>query len=245
MKRAFRESKFIGLYVIFWGGFLLGVVGVLLALAFSETRDFWEYIGLGSFLLSVGCFILTLLWIFEVQREIQERFFWADKGEKRFLKFLFYFARGQFLIFGAYFVLLFSFQEDVPVQDLTEISGQIATIELTGAEDDPRTLKIVFENSSNEYESHIFKIPENSLERIQAELHTGDFVSVLIENEDKDKTDDLFIQIYGIRTEDKTYLSFEEFSQADSANQFVGFILGLTFAIPGLIYMLAGRINAT
>ena len=224
--------------MLLWGAFLLGI---LIALPFSETQSQWRYVALAGFLLSMGSFILAIGTMSSVQNEIQARYPQASNGEKQFLTTLFYFIRGIFLLLGVLILLFSSLRKDVLAKDVVEVSGKISTIEIYGGKSS--SLKIVLANNSNEYETRTFKIPSKNLKQIENELSPGNFVYLLIEQGDKDKVNNPYIQIYGIKTESKIYLSLDDYNKADSGNNFYGYFIGFFFAGSGLIYLLTGRIR--
>lgn len=239
MKKSLTESKAIRFYVLLWGVFILGT---LIALPFSETQSQWRYVAFAGFLLSAGSFMLAIHRISSVQSEIRARYSQAQNDEKGFLTAFFYFVRGIFLLMGILILLSSSLRKDVLSNDVVEIGGKISAIEIYGG--DTSSLKIVFVDNSNEYETRTFKIPNEKLGQIKNELHPGDFVFILIEQGDKDKANSPYIQIYGIRTQNKTYLSINEYNNAESGNNFYGYVLGFFFVGSGLIYLLTGKIGA-
>ncbi|MEW6083536.1 MAG: hypothetical protein AB1607_02975 [Chloroflexota bacterium] len=238
MKKTLQESTVIRFYMLLWGFF---IVGVLIALPFSQTTSEWRWVAFGGFLLSAGSFIATLTMLSSVQAEIRERYADATNEEKKFFTGLFYFARGVFLLLGL-FILMQSFgREDVLEQDLVEISGKILSVEVVGQDDS--SLKIVFENSSNQYGIRTFKVSDENLQRIENELQSGDTVFVLIENDDVRAVNDQFVQIYGIRTTTNQYFTLDEYNRLDSMNNFYGYFLGMFFTGSGIIYLVTGRIQ--
>lgn len=224
--------------MLLWCAFVLGI---LIVLPFSETQSQWRYVALAGFLLSMGSFILTISTMSSVQNEIQARYPQASNDEKQFLTILFYFVRGIFLLLGILILLFSSLRKDVLAKDVVEVSGKISTIEIYGGKSS--FLKIVLANDSNEYETRTFKIPSKNLEQIENELRPGNFVYLLIDQNDKDKVNNPYVQIYGIKTENKTYLSLEDYNKADSENNFYGYVIGFFFAGSGLIYLLTGGIR--
>jgi hypothetical protein len=225
--------------VLLWGWF---IIGILITLPFGDTQTQLRYIALAGFILSLGSLLFSMMMIFPLQEEIKTRYTTAINGEKAFLIGLFYFARGFFLWLGIV-ILISSFPyKDIARNDLVEVSGIISRIEVYG--DDDANLKIVFENNSNEYETDTFKIPEQNLQKIQNELQAGDPVVLLIERDDENVDNNPYIQIYGIRTETSNYLSLDEYNKEAWINNLFGFVLGTFFAIPGLIYLLTGRITS-
>ena len=238
LKKSLIVSGTIRLYLIIWGAFLLGI---LIAIPFSNTTSEWRYVALAGFFLTLGSFILALSKMYSVQEEIRERYPASVKGEKAFLTGLFYFARSVFLIPGIFILLLTLQREDVVGTDLVEVGGKVSNIEVYGGE--YQDLKITFEDNSNEYKTPTFKVPDKNLEQIENEIQPEDFVFILIERDDAQKIQDPYIQIYGIRTKEYVYLSLEEFNQADSANNQIGIILGAVFTFSGSIYLLTGKIK--
>lgn len=221
-----------------WGTFLLGI---LIAIPFSNTTSEWRYVALAGFFLTLGSFILALLKMYSVQEEIRQRYPASVTGEKVFLTGLFYFARSVFLMPGILILILTLQREDVVGADLVEVGGKVSNIEVYGGE--YPNLKITFDANSNEYETRTFKVPDKNLEEIENEIQPADFVFVLIERDDAQKTQDPYVQIYGIRTKEHVYLSLEEFNQADSTNNQIGIILGAVFTFSGSIYLLTGRLK--
>jgi hypothetical protein len=238
LKKTLIESKVIRSYVLLWGLF---AIGMLIAFAFDETQKPWKSLALAGLILSFGSLIISILILFRVHEEIKARYSKATNEEKVFLTGLFYFVRGFFLWVGLLLLISSLNRKDVPAKDLVEIGGKVTSIEVYGG--DSSNLKIMFDGNSNEYETRTFKIPDQKLEQIEDELQPGDFVFVLIGGDDERTVNDPYVQIYGVRTEAYEYLSLDEYNQADSINNLFGFILGAIIAVPGLIYLLLGRIK--
>lgn len=224
--------------MLLWGLF---VVGVLIALPFSQTTSEWRFVALAGFLLSMGSFIVTIMMLPSIQTEITERLNHAPSDEKNFLTRLFYFARGVFLLIGLFILVQTFGRKDVLGKDLVEINGRLLRVEVIGQDD--FDLKLTFENNSNQYGTRTFKIPAENLQRIENELQSGDTVFVLIGNDDLTAVNDQFVQIYGIRTSAHDYLTLEEFNKADSINNSFGYLLGSLFTCLGVIYLISGIIQ--
>lgn len=236
MKKILSESKIIRFYLLLWGLFLTGILMILL-------KSGWRFVSLTGFLLSLGSFIIALKMLIAIQVEIKSRYAIAIPGEKRFLKGLFYFARGIFLIMGLFFMVILAPRKAVLAQDLVEIGGKITRIETIG-EHNP-SLKITLENNSNQYGINTYKLSDTQLQQIENELQPGRWVYLLIQQDDKTAVNDVYVQIYGIRTETIVYLSLDEVNQANAKNSALGRYLGMFFASAGLIYMLAGNVAGT
>ena len=238
MKKTLTESKAIRRYMLMWGLFLCGII---IALPFSWTNSGWRYVALTGFLLSMGCFIISILMFSSVQIEIQTRYPGTVNGQKQFLTGLFYFVRGTFLWVGILILVVFLFDKEISKQGLVQIQGNISGIEIVG-KDNP-SLEIRLENNSNQYGINTFKIPETKLQQIETELKSGDLVFILIGRKDKNAVNDPYVQLYGIKSETYEYLSLQEYTQATSANKTSGMYLGLLFGGFGLIYLLTSNIK--
>jgi hypothetical protein len=238
LKKSLVESKVIRSYMLLWGLF---VFGLLIAFLFGETQTQWRKISIAGVILSFVSLMGTILIFFPVQAEIKSRFPNASTQEKVFLKGLFYFVRGLLLLTGVLILLATLGRKDVLAKDLLEVGGKITSIEVDGG--DSSNLKVMLENNLNEYETRTFKIQKQNLERIENELQPGEIVFILIERKDENAVNDLYIQIYGIRTAERAYLSLDEYNKEEAANNTLGMILGIFFAGPGLIYLLTGSIK--
>jgi hypothetical protein len=218
------------------------VICILTAFVLDQAQKPLRSLVLASFIISTGSLLITVSLIFPVQEEIRARYPKSINGERAFLMGLFYFARGFFLLVGTLILIGTLNRKDVLINELVEVSGNVVSVEVYG--DENPDLKIVLENNSNEYETPTFKVPDNKLEEIENKLQPGEFVFVLIDRNDENAMNDLYVQIYGIRTEAHEYLSLAEYNEANAANSSIGSFLGLCFAGPGLIYLLIGRIQA-
>jgi hypothetical protein len=238
LKKSITESKMFRVYMFLWGMF---VIGILIAFAFGKTLGQWRYIALVGFLLSVGSFIFSIIIDSSVQGENKARYHIATNQEKRFLLILFEFIRGIYLLMGISILLISYSQKNIHNSEIVEIGGKISNIEVIGQNNS--SLKIAIDNYSNQYGSHTFKIPNEKLRQIEKEIKVGDYVLILIGDSDINARNDKYVQIYGIRTENKIYLSFDEYNRAVSANNIYGYIFGIFFTAGGLIYVLTGRIE--
>ena len=241
MRRVLSESKIIRAYVLIWGAFLLGIL--IMLPFFSETNSQLKYVPLAGFLLSAGSFLLAIMMFFPVLLEILKRYPQASNEEKSFLTRLFYTIKGIFPVVGIVLLLFSFFHKDVSQASLVEVGGKIKSIEVIGQENP--SLKILLENSSNEYEVKTFNIPDKRLQEITDKLLPGDFVYILIGEKDKSAQNDLYVQIYGIKTESRQFLSVNEYIQASKKNNSYGFILGAFFLVSGLIVLFTNRINSS
>lgn len=232
MKPGSTPSKNIRLYGLFWGVLLLGLLFVLV---FDGGM---EFVG---FLLMGGGFLFSMRTMTPAQAEIRARYWQADRHEKRFLTGLFYFARAIFLFLGVLILWVAAQQKQVVAGDLVEIQGSLASLQVVG--DKNPSLKITLEQNSNQYGVHTFKIPEQKLQQIEATLQAGQTVFLLIASSDQDAVDMPYVQLYGIRTENNTYLTLDELNKASSSNQQIGYLLGALLAVVGLIYLLIGKMK--
>jgi hypothetical protein len=232
------ESKVIRLYVMAWGVFLFGLI---VALPFSWTKSEWRYVALAGFLISMGSFLFSIMMFSSVQKEIKARYPGTTNKQKRFLTILFYFARGIFVWVGIFIIAVFLAGKEMSKQDLVQIQGNISVIEIVG-KNNP-SLKIGFENNSNQYGIVTFKIPETKLQQIETELKPGDLVFILIEPKDKNVVNDPYVPLYAIKSETHEYFSLQEYNQSTSANKTSGLYLGILFGGFGLIYLLTGNIK--
>ena len=200
MKKSLTESKAIRSYLFLWAIF---AIGLLTAIFFGDTQTKWRTIGIAGLIISFGSLLLIILMLFPVQEEIKARYLAAVNGERIFLIGLFYWTRGFFFLMGLLIVLSLINPKDVLKANLIEVGGEISNIEVYGG--DTANLKIMFTGNSNEYETRTFKIPDEKLEQIENELHLGNFVYVLIEQDDEKAINDTYVQIYGVRTKDYEY----------------------------------------
>jgi hypothetical protein len=118
-----------------------------------------------------------------VQVEIQARYQQAFESEKRFLKGLFYFVRGIFLLMGILILIFSSLRKDVLVKDVVEVGGRISSIEVVGQKN--TSLKIALDNNSNQFGINTFKIPDEKLKQIEKELQVGVSLVILVGRDDE------------------------------------------------------------
>lgn len=238
MKKSLSESKVIRFYLLLWGLF---AAGLLVADIFGNNITQRRTIGVTGLVISFGSLLLTIFMLYPVQAEIKARYSIAVNGERIFLIGLFYWARGFFFLAGALILVSSLSRKDALSKNLVEVGGKISSIEVYGS--DRSNLKIIFAGNSNEYETRTFEIPDEKLEQIENKLHPGNFVYILIGQEDEKAINDPYVQIYGIRTKDYDYLSLDEYNRADSTNNTIGMILGIVFAGLGIIYLSTGKIK--
>ena len=65
----------------------------------------------------------------------------------------------------------------------------------------------------------------------------------MIDLKDENVVNDLYVQVYGLRTAEYDYLLLDEYNEEDGTNNSLGMILGIFFAGAGLIYLITGRIR--
>jgi hypothetical protein len=189
----------------------------------------------------MGSFIFSVMMFSSVQKEIKARYPGTTNEQKRFLTVLFYFARGIFVWVGIFILAVFLAGREMSKQDLVQIQGNISVIEIVG-KNNP-SLKIGFENNSNQYGIVTFKIPETKLRQIKTELKPGDLVFILIEPKGKNVVNDPYVPLYAIKSETYEYFSLQEYNQSTSANKTSGLYLGILFGGFGLLYLLTGNIK--
>ena len=135
-----------------------------------------------------------------------------------------------------------SFQKDIPKEDLVEVGGRISSVDVVGKRNSH--IRTAFDGNSNQYETHISRFSDAKLQQLKRELKTGELVFVRVGRESVRAVDSPYVATYGIRTENKSYLSIDEYNQSESEGRVIGYAVGIIISGAGLLYVLSGRIDA-
>ena len=237
IKEILSGSKGIRRYLLLWAAFF---AGILIMLPFLKTTSALRYISLAGFLLSAGSIIGALVWMQTLAAEIRNLHPNTIGKAKRFLVGLFYFSRLPILFIGLFVLVQVFNQKEISPQDLVEIEGKIARIEIIG-EKSP-TLKIHLESNSNQYGLESFQTLDNDLQQIETGIKQGEVIFLLIERADENAVNDQYVQVYAVRTENDDYLTLDDYQITNSSGNWAGVILGIFFSVSGLIFLLTGKI---
>ncbi len=188
MKNILRDSRIIRWYIQVVCAL---IVGFLLAIIFSGKLSFARYVAAGGFVLGIVCFILLVLNIETIDKEIRSRYVSATHGEKRFLNYLFYFAWGQCLFLGLLIWGLTLSHDGIIDKNLVEVKGKISEVSVYGGKN--QYLKIKLVGKSNDYEIRTFLIGQETLEKIERELHPGVQIYLTVKRKDENNIDARYI----------------------------------------------------
>lgn len=236
LKLILRESKLIRFYLSVVGTL---IIGVLLVLPYRGGLSIARYFAAGGVILGIGSFIALLIMMDTIDQEVKIRFQTATTSGKLFLNSLFYFAWGQVLFLGLIVWGISLSQTGISGKKLVEIKGEISNISVVGNKS--RSLKIELFHFSNEYEIATHLVWYETLEKIERELHPGMVLYLTILEADENKTNDLYVPIYGMRTENSSYFTVEDYQREDEHNTNIGIYLGIAFTIGGLTLLISSR----
>ena len=200
---------FVGIFLVVTSNFTgryAGVFGVLLTLF--------------AFVMLIGINQTSLGYLKEVIPTFNFR-------NKIILRTIYWFTKSLPLLLGLFFLTIFLLDDRVKIDSLIEINGKVEKIWQDHSTQNPY-FNIKLQQDPRKYSIPVFFIPKGKKKQIVRELKYGDEVFLLINPNDR------VIEIYGIRTNDDIYFSYEDYLKTVSENKLLGKLLGIIISIIGL-----------